>query len=369
MITQTLETINVALIGIGNCASALIQGLYYYIDHPDESLGLINKQIGPFCLPHIKVVAAFDIDSDKVGKDLCEGIYLGENNVINIAHVPRIGTIISPAPVLDSLGDRYRNKLSNITEGTHSEVINVLRESKTEIIVNYLPVGSAKATRWWADVAIQTGCAFINCIPEFIASDIDMAQKFKRAGLPIFGDDVKSQFGATLLHRIIVQHLENKGFKIDKTYQLNFGGNMDFYNMLDENRLNSKRISKRESVRSLQRIPLELDKVHIGPSGYVSWLEDNKWCYIHFQGRGFANVPFRLETKLEVCDSPNSAGVVVDLIRHAKLALSTHQSGAISDVCSYYMKTPPIPMNDDEAQIHLDTWLKKTLLYGKEKIK
>jgi myo-inositol-1-phosphate synthase len=212
-------------------------------------------------------------------------------------------------------------------------------------------------------MAIQAGCAFINCIPEFIASDSTIAARFVKAELPLIGDDVKSQFGATLLHRIIVQHLERKGLAIDKTYQLNFGGNMDFYNMLNENRLHSKRVSKRESVRSLQKVPLGLDNIHIGPSDYVAWLEDNKWCYIHVQGRGFGGVPMRLEVKLEVCDSPNSAGVVVDLIRCAKLALATHQSGPITDVCSFYMKTPPNPMNDDEAQVRLDAWIKETLIH------
>ena len=313
------KTIKTALVGIGNCASALVQGILYYRSHPEENQGLIAKRIGEYDVGDINIVAAFDVDLEKVGKDVSEAIWLGKNKVRIIDEVAPLGTLVYAAPVLDGLSDKYREMVSYTENGSREEVLEILNRSKAEIIVNYLPVGSKDATLWWADIAIEAGCALINCIPEFIASDTDVASRFSNAGLPLIGDDVKSQFGATLLHRIIVQHLELKGIAIDKTYQLNFGGNMDFYNMLDEKRLYSKRVSKLEAVRSLQSSPLELDKVHIGPSDYVAWLEDNKWCYIHVQGRGFAGVPLRLEAKLEVCDSPNSAGVVVDLIRYAKL--------------------------------------------------
>jgi len=358
------NVIRTAVVGVGNCASAFIQGISYYLARPNESLGLITQYIGPYAVGDIKIVAAFDVDSDKVGRDVSEAIRLGKNNVTIISEVATLGTIVSAAPVLDGLGEKYRKMVPHVEDGSSDEVLEVLRRSRAEVIVNYLPVGSAKATRWWADMAIQAGCAFVNCIPEFIASNPTAAARFAEAGLPLIGDDVKSQFGATLLHRIIVQHLERRGLAIDKTYQLNFGGNMDFYNMLNEDRLHSKRVSKREAVRSVQRVPLELDKVHIGPSDYVAWLEDNKWCYIHVQGQGFGGVPMRLEAKLEVCDSPNSAGVVVDVVRCAKLALMTHQSGPIADVCSFYMKTPPVPVNDDRAQARLEAWLKETLAYG-----
>jgi myo-inositol-1-phosphate synthase len=357
------DNIKIALVGIGNCASALIQGISYYNAHPNEIIGLIKKRIGRYKVSDIKIVAAFDVDSDKVSKDVSEAILLGKNNVTTFSEVTQLGTTVSAAPVLDGLGEKYREMIPRVEDGSGDEVLDILRRSKAEIIVNYLPVGSFEATRWWADVAIRTGCAFINCIPEFIASDPIIAERFIKARLPLIGDDVKSQFGATLLHRIIVQHMERRGLVIDKTYQLNFGGNMDFYNMLNENRLHSKRVSKRESVRSMQKVPLKLDNIHIGPSDYVSWLEDNKWCYIHLQGRGFGGVPLRLEAKLEVCDSPNSAGVVVDLIRCAKIALSAKLSGPINEVCSYYMKSPPIQLNEDDAFALFEKWLINTTSY------
>jgi len=351
--------VRAALVGVGNCAAALVQGIYYYRNRPDDAHGLISHRIGKYKVGDIDIVAAFDVDSDKVGRDVSDAIRLGNNNVTQISDVPPLGTVVSASPVLDGLGENYREKILRIESGTKENIIQVLRESKAEVIVNYLPVGSSEATLWWADIAIEARCAFINCIPEFIASDKVIASRFVDACLPLFGDDVKSQFGATLLHRIIVRHLELKGFVIEKTYQLNFGGNMDFYNMLNTDRLASKRVSKREAVRSLQKTPIDLRNVHIEPSDYIEWLEDNKWCYIHVQCLGFGGTPMRLEAKLEVCDSPNSAGVVVDVIRLAKLALNRKIGGPVADVCAFYMKSPPVPMDEDEALSCFKRWLVK----------
>jgi myo-inositol-1-phosphate synthase len=345
------------LVGIGNCASALVQGLEYYRDHPEDSNGLITHRIGPYAVGDIHIVAAFDVDTAKVGLDVSKAIHAGKNNARRLYDVPPLGTVVSAGPVLDGLGGRYREHVSSPAEGTRDEVLQTLRKSGAVIIINYLPVGSREATRWWADVAIEAGCAFVNCIPEFLASDPDISRRFTEASLPLLGDDVKSQFGATLLHRIIVEHLERKGHVIDNMYQLNFGGNMDFYNMLDHERLASKRLSKREAVRSLQKMPLDPGHVHIGPSDHVAWLQDDKWCYIHIQGRGFAGAPMRLEAKLEVCDSPNSAGVVTDVIRLARIALDRGIGGPVREVCAFYMKSPPVPMTDDAAWQERDSWL------------
>ena len=350
------RSIRIAIVGVGNCASALVQGIHYYRKHPDTP-GLITTLIGDYMVGDIAPVAVFDVDSEKVGTDLSEAIFLGKNNVERLCDVPLMGVMVSPAPVLDGLGEKYREQVTDTTESDRAGVLSALRASGAEIVVNYLPVGSSDATRWWAEVALEAGCAFVNCIPEFIASDRDLASRFHEAGVPLIGDDVKSQFGATLLHRIIVQHMELKGITVQKTYQLNFGGNMDFYNMLNASRLASKRESKREAVRSLQKSPLDPYYVHIGPSDHVAWLEDSKWCYIHVQGMGFAGAPMRLEAKLEVCDSPNSAGVVVVLIRVARVALDRGIGGTLADVCAFYMKSPPVPMDDDVALRKRDNWL------------
>ena len=350
------DIIKIAVVGIGNCASSLIQGLYFYRQNPTLETGLITPKIGSYSVGDINVTAAFDVDSRKVGLDVSEAISAGKNNTLRFCDVPETTVTVSAAPTLDGLGEKYREQVTDTTTADKNSVLKVLKDSGAEIIVNYLPVGSKEATRWWADVAIESHCAFVNCIPEFIASESSIANKFASAGLPLFGDDIKSQFGATLLHRIIVKYMEIRGFIVDKTYQLNFGGNMDFYNMLNEERLISKRISKREAVRSLQKVPIEQKNVHIGPSDHIEWLEDNKWCYIHIQGFGFAGAPMRLEAKLEVCDSPNSAGVVVDVVRLAKLALQSGVKGPVDDVCAFYMKSPPTPMDDDVAFKALQDW-------------
>jgi len=346
----------IAIVGVGNCASSLVQGISYY-SSCDSTAGLIHADIGGLSVADIEVASAFDVDARKVGRDLSEAIWLGNNNASKLAEVATLDVEVSPGPLFDGLGQNYRAKTAQTVEADRAGVVGRLRESGAEIIVNYLPVGSAQATRFWAEVALETRCAFVNCIPEFVASDPDYSRRFRARDIPLLGDDVKSQFGATLLHRIIVQHLERRGYEMERTYQLNFGGNMDFYNMLNSERLKSKKISKQQAVRSLQQRPTDERKVHIGPSDYVEWLEDNKWCYLHVDGRGFGGAPLKIEAKLEVCDSPNSAGVVVDLVRLAKLALTNKVGGPLDEVCAFYMKSPPKPMDDDAALASLTSWL------------
>ena len=352
-----MSRVKIAIIGVGNCASSLIQGIHFYSENKCTD-GLINPIIHGMKVSDIEVVAAFDVDEAKVGKDLSKAIFSSNNNAMKLTDIPFMDVIVTPAPVLDGIGDNYSSRITNTVEANRDDVFRALKLSGAEVLVNYLPVGSREATRFWADIALEAKCAFINCIPEFIASEPTYASKFKAAGIPLLGDDIKSQFGATLLHRIIVQHMELRGFTIDRTYQLNYGGNMDFYNMLDCERLTSKKISKREAVKSIQKNPIENKYVHIGPSGYIEWLEDNKWCYIHIIGRGFGGAPIKIETKLEVCDSPNSAGVVVDLVRIAKKALRNEIGGVLEDVCAFYMKSPPKSMDDDLALRMLNNWLK-----------
>lgn len=333
------DKIKVAIVGVGNCASALIQGIEYYRANPDAP-GLITKEIDGYLVSDIEIVAAFDVDNSKVGQDISEAIFAGNNNVEKFFHVPVKNVNVSPAPLLDGYGDRYKEKVSETCEGTRKDVLKELKGSGAEMIVNYLPVGSSEATRWWTDLALETKTAFINCIPEFIASDPEYAEKFEKAGVPLIGDDIKSQFGATLLHQIIVKELEKKGVKLNKTYQLNFGGNMDFYNMLNFNRLRSKKISKHQAVNTLLKEPLDDHYMHIGPSDYVPWLEDNKWCYIHFHGVGFGGGTIRIEVKLEVPDSKNSAGVVVDVIRCIKASIRNENKHDFNEIADFYFKSP-----------------------------
>lgn len=353
-----MDKIKIAIVGVGNCASSLVQGISFYSNN-DCTDGLINPLIGGFKLSDIEIVAAFDVDSRKVGKDLSVSIFEGENNTLKFSNVPFTGLTVSPAPVLDGFGIKYSEKVTSIITDTEENVILTIKSSGTEVIVNYLPVGSKQATQFWATIALKTNCAFINCIPEFIASDKRFSNEFKKNCLPLLGDDVKSQFGATLLNRIIVRNLELRGFIMDKSYQLNFGGNMDFYNMLDNERLVSKKRSKLEAVRSLQKNPIAKGNIHISPSDFIEWLQDNKYCYINIIGRGFGGSPMKLESKLEVWDSPNSAGVVVDLIRIAKLALKNKIGGPLTEVCAFYMKSPPRTMDDEMALKLLNKWIKR----------
>lgn len=346
--------IRVALIGVGNCASSLIQGTFYY---RSRRAGLISWKIGPYEPSSIEFSAAFDVDRDKVGKPLDQAIFLGQNNTLKFSDVPAIGVEVLPGPVLDGVGERYGEKVSTIGSDAPVDVVKVLRESHTDILVNYLPVGSSEATRWWANKALDAGCAFVNCIPEFIASQPDWQERFRAAGLPLVGDDVKSQLGATIVHRTLAHLFAARGITIEKTYQLNFGGNMDFYNMLESNRLTSKRRSKSSSVEAEIPGGLSPGNIHIGPSDYVQWLGDRKWCYIRIEGTAFGGAPLNLELKLEVWDSPNSAGVVIDVIRCAKVALDHHVGGPLIPVGAVYMKSPPKQHPEEEAGRLLASWL------------
>ena len=345
--------VRIALVGVGNCASALVQGVHYY---QQPRPGLMHWSIDGYLPSSIEFSAAFDVDASKVGKTLDVAIHSGENNTFRFSDVPTIPVTVQPSPVLDGIGKRYSEKITPIDSAQAVDVARVLRESETDVVVNYLPVGSNEATRWWADRAIEANCAFVNCIPEFIASDEPWRSKFQEAGLPLIGDDVKSQLGATIVHRVLAQLLAERGIKLERTYQLNFGGNMDFYNMLNDERLTTKRESKKNAVQSIIPGGIPEENIHISPSDYVQWLEDRKWCHICLEGTAFGGAPLRMELKLEVWDSPNSAGVVLDAVRWAKVAKDRGLAGPIEPVCSVYMKSPPTQVTDDQAAAQLAEW-------------
>jgi myo-inositol-1-phosphate synthase len=302
---------------------------------------------------------AFDVDDEKVGKSLDEAIFAGQNNTLRFAEVPKLEARVLPAPVLDGVGRHYNQRISTV-DGDPTDVPKALRDSRTDVVVNYLPVGSKEATQWWAARSLEAGCAFVNCIPEFIACDQVWQKRFRHAKLPLIGDDVKSQFGATIVHRVLARLLASRGIKLERTYQLNFGGNMDFFSMLDSERLTTKRASKRNSVQAEIPHAIEPRNIHISPSDYVEWLDDRKFCYIRIEGTAFGGAPLNLELKLEVWDSPNSAGVVIDSVRFAKLAKDHGCGGAINPVCSVYMKSPPSQVDDEEAVEDLERWLSET---------
>jgi myo-inositol-1-phosphate synthase len=346
-----MGSVRVAIVGVGNCASSLIQGVEYYKDaEPGNRVpGLMHVTFGPYHVRDVEFVAAFDVDAKKVGRDLAEAIGASENNTIKICDVPPTGITVQRGPTLDGLGEYYQEM---ITESTDPEVnvVQVLRDSRADVLVSYLPVGSEQADRFYAQCAIDAGVAFVNALPVFIASDPEWAEKFTAAGVPIIGDDIKSQVGATITHRVLAKLFEDRGVELLRTYQLNFGGNMDFMNMLERKRLVSKKVSKTQSVTS--QIPHEMEKaaVHIGPSDHVPWLDDRKWAYIRLEGRAFGDVPLNLEYKLEVWDSPNSAGVIIDAIRAAKIAKDRGIGGPILSAASYFMKSPPLQYGDDTAR-------------------
>ncbi len=346
-----MRRIRVAIIGVGNCASSLVQGLQFYREAPEdqEVPGLMHPVLGGYHIGEIDVVAAFDIDRDKVGLDLAEAIYAGPNNTIRFADVPKAGVSVSRGMTHDGIGE-YLAELIHKAPGPTDDVVGILREREVDVVINFLPVGSEEATKWYVEQVLQAGCAFINCIPVFIASAPYWEKRFRDAGLPIVGDDIKSQVGATILHRQLARLLTDRGIRIDRSYQLNFGGNTDFLNMLERKRLRSKKISKTQSVQSQLDTPLEPENIHIGPSDYVPWLEDRKWAYIRVEGTTFGNVPHNIELKLEVWDSPNSAGVVVDAIRCARVALDRGIAGALAGPCAYFMKSPPQQYHDEEAR-------------------
>ncbi|HLX78243.1 MAG TPA: inositol-3-phosphate synthase [Acidimicrobiales bacterium] len=343
--------IKVAIAGVGNCASSLVQGVEYYrdADPNDRVPGLMHVALGGYHVGDIEFVAAFDVDAEKVGVDLAKAILSGHNNTIRFADVPVTGVTVERGPTLDGLGKYYREVIDE-SPASPVDVADVLRRSGTEVLVAYLPVGSQKAQKFYAQAALDAGVAFVNAIPVFIASDPEWAEKFTKAGLPIIGDDIKSQVGATIVHRMLARLFEDRGTALDRTYQLNVGGNMDFKNMLERERLESKKLSKTRAVTSQIEAGIAPESVHIGPSDHVPWLEDRKWAYIRLEGRNFGDVPLNIEMKLEVWDSPNSAGVIIDAVRCARIALDRGIGGPLIGPSAYFMKSPPEQFHDDDAR-------------------
>ena len=345
--------IRVGLIGIGNCASSLVQGVEYYKDVDGNSPlvpGLMHNVLGGYKISDIEFVSAFDVDSKKVGKDLSLAVFAEPNCTIKFSDVPSWGVVVQKGPVLDGVGETTKDKFTVDPKQTPVDVVKVLKETKTEVVVNYVPVGSEQAAKYYAECCLEAGCAFINAMPVFIASNNEWAEKFKEKKIPVIGDDIKSQIGATIVHRVLTKLFVDRGVKLDQTYQLNVGGNTDFLNMLERSRLKSKKISKTQSVQSQLPTPLEPENIHIGPSDYVPWLKDKKLCFIRMQGRKFGDVPINIELRLEVEDSPNSAGVIIDAVRCAKLALDRRIGGVLTSASSYFMKSPLIQYSDSVAK-------------------
>jgi len=344
--------INVAIIGVGNCASSLVQGVYFYRNVEDNTHipGLMHPVLGEYHIADIEFVAAFDIDRNKVGKDISEAIYTPPNNTYKFCDVPHLGVPISRGMTHDSIG-KYLAPIIQKAPGPTADIIQILRDTQTHVVISYLPVGSEEATKWYVEQVLQAGCAFVNCIPVFIAREQYWRKRFEERGLPLIGDDIKSQVGATILHRVLTRLFVERGVRLDRTSQLNFGGNTDFLNMLERERLISKKISKTGAVTSQLDYKMAEGDIHIGPSDYVPWLQDRKWCYIRMEGTTFGEVPLNLECKLEVWDSPNSAGVVIDAIRCCKLALDRDIAGALVGPSAYFMKSPPRQFTDEQARI------------------
>jgi len=343
--------VRVAIIGVGNCTSALVQGVEFYKNAEEDEFvpGLMHNTLGGYHIRDVEFTAAFDVVDTKVGKDLSEAIFAFPNNTIKFADVPKMGIPVSRGMTHDGLG-KYLLEIVKKAPGPTADLIGILKDTKTDVVVNFLPVGSEMATKWYVEQVIEAGCAFVNAIPVFIASSEYWGPRFKESGLPIIGDDVKSQVGATIMHRVLTSLFVDRGVRLDNTYQLNFGGNTDFLNMLERERLESKKISKTGAVTSMLPYELPKDSVHVGPSDYVPWLTDRKWCHVRMEGTTFGNVPLNLETKLEVWDSPNSAGVIIDAVRCAKIALDRGISGPLIGPSSYLMKTPPKQFRDDIAR-------------------
>lgn len=348
---QDRRRVRVGIVGVGNCASSFIQGLTYYRDaNANEPVpGLMNAEVGGYHISDIEIASAFDVNANKVGRDVAAAIWASPNNTHRFSDVAETGVIVQRGPVLDGVG-RYLEDDIPIADAPEADVGDVLTKSRTDVVVSYLPVGSQRASEWYAARAIEAGCGFVNCIPVFIASDPGWRRRFEEAGLPIIGDDIKSQVGATILHRVLANLFRERGVRLDRTYQLNFGGNTDFKNMLERERLTSKKISKTQAVTSQFDVPLVADNIHVGPSDHVPWLTDRKLAYIRLEGTTFGGVPLNAELKLEVWDSPNSAGVVIDAVRCAKLAMDRGISGALTGPSSYFMKSPPQQFTDDEAR-------------------
>ena len=350
--------IRVAIVGVGNCASSLVQGVEYYRDaDPEQRVpGLMHVQFGDYHVGDVSFVAAFDVDAKKVGRDLSEAIVASENNTMKICDVPPTGVVVQRGHTLDGLGKYYRETIEE-SDATPADVVAILRDQRVDVVVCYLPVGSEAAARFYAQCAIDAGCAFVNALPVFIASDPEWAAKFEAAGLPIVGDDIKSQVGATITHRVMAKLFEDRGVILDRTYQLNVGGNMDFKNMLERERLESKKVSKTQAVTSQVDRDLGSRNVHIGPSDWIDWLDDRKWAFVRLEGRGFGDAPINLEYKLEVWDSPNSAGVIIDALRAAKIAKDRGIGGPLLSASSYFMKSPPVQYSDSEARDAVESFI------------
>ncbi|MBI3536806.1 MAG: inositol-3-phosphate synthase [Chloroflexi bacterium] len=354
------KKVRVAIVGVGNCASSFVQGVHYYQDAPVDTAvpGLMHVNLGGYHVGDIEIVAAFDVDKNKVGKDVAQAIYTKPNNTYKFADVPKLGVKVHRGMTHDGLG-KYLSKVIEKAPGATDDVVKILKETKADVVVSYLPVGSEEATKWYVEQVLDAGCAFVNCIPVFIAREKYWQKRFEERGLPIVGDDIKSQVGATITHRVLTRLFQDRGVRVDRTYQLNFGGNTDFLNMLERERLESKKISKTNAVTSMLDYQLDPDNVHVGPSDYVPWLTDRKWAYIRIEGTTFGDVPLNMELKLEVWDSPNSAGVVIDAVRCAKIALDRGMKGALVAPSSYFMKSPPQQIPDDRAREMVEEFIKK----------
>ena len=353
-----MSEIRVAIVGVGNCASSLVQGITYYQDAEagDTIPGIMHVVFGDYHVRDVKFVAAFDVDAHKVGKDLSAAIFTEPNCTVEFSEVPVLDVTVQRGPTLDGLGEYYADTVEESSEDP-VDVVTILQETGTDVLVSYLPVGSEEADRFYAQCALDAGCAFINCLPVFIASDPVWEKKFIEAGVPIIGDDIKSQFGATISHRDLVRLMEERGVKIDRTYQLNVGGNMDFKNMLQRSRLESKKISKTQAVTSNMKSEFKAKDVHVGPSDYVPWLEDRKFAFVRVEGTTFGDVPIQIEYKLEVWDSPNSAGIVIDAIRAAKIGLDRGIGGPLWAPSAYFMKSPPVQMVDEYAREQVEAFI------------
>jgi len=359
VVNSAARQVRVAVVGVGNCAASLVQGVHYYADaDPAQRVpGLMHVDFGGYHVRDVQFVAAFDVDAKKVGQDLSDAITASENNTIKLCDVPPLGVTVQRGPTLDGLGKYYRETITE-SDDEPVDVAAALREARVDVLVSYLPVGSEAADRFYAQCAIDAGCGFVNALPVFIASDPVWAEKFRDAGLPIIGDDIKSQVGATITHRVLAKLFEDRGVSLDRTMQLNVGGNMDFHNMKEVERLESKKVSKTQSVTSQLSHDIGKDNVHIGPSDYVPWLDDRKWAYVRLEGRAFGDVPLNLEYKLEVWDSPNSAGIIIDAIRAAKIALDRGIGGPVLSASSYFMKSPPEQYSDSVARDAVESFIR-----------
>ena len=354
------DKVRVALIGVGNCASSLVQGVEYYKDATSDDFvpGLMHVDLGGYHIRDVEFSAAFDVTTDKVGKDLSEAIWAHPNNTVKFSDVPKTGVTVERGMTHDGLG-KYLSEIVTKAPGETADVVGILKETGTDVVVNYLPVGSEEATKWYTEQVLAAGCAMVNCMPVFIAKEAYWDKRFKQAGVPIIGDDIKSQVGATITHRVLMSIFHDRGVRVDRTFQLNFGGNSDFLNMLERDRLESKKISKTYAIQSTVPYEIEAKNIHVGPSDHVPWLEDRKWAYIRLEGTSFGDVPLNAELKIEVWDSPNSAGVVIDAVRLTKLALNNGVSGTLAAPSSYLMKSPPVQHPDDEARDLTEEFIRK----------